>query len=414
MPEIEFDGRLFRVEDVMVGGDEEGLPPNQPRAPAPPPPQHDPRVPRPADIIAANAARIEEILRRNQRREVAVPVGAEIPRRFTLKKVMDMGKGYNVLDLHISELVALRHKVKGDMFGVELEMEGRNLAMAKDYILCDWVSHVDGSLRNYHGEAIEWVTNRPESYEDTVKKIDRLFKGLAENRAKVVPSNRTSTHVHFNMGDKKVYQLTNLFIYYTLIEDVLGHFAGDDRNGNVFCLRNRDASATIQMFYNSVVTYKNLGDFNGNNRYSALNLCSLFKFGTVEFRQMRGVDKPDDLLTWLKLLNRLIQFSMNSMQAPSEVIEFISVGGPIGFLNQVFGPELTNKLVVLYGSEREVCDSIYEGVREVQHLAYAVSPNYEGLTPPMKDFWAQQKAGLADYKARIEEDDDVEGEQEDF
>lgn len=278
----------------------------------------------------------------------------------------------------------------GDLFGVELEMEGRNVSMAVGDDVKDWLPHRDGSLRNNHGDAIEWVFAKPLSLRDSKEAVVGLFKGLDKAKARLVTSNRTSTHVHFNMSDKAVYQVINLYLVFTVLEDLLDEFCGPDRNGNLFCLSTRLAEYNLELFNRACFTYQNFRDFGDEVRYSSLNLCSLNKFGSVEFRGMRGLDNPQDVNTWLDILNELCQYACYKMVNPFEdLILGVSVKTPQGFLQEVFSPANV-KYLIGDKTPQEVSESIYEGLRLVQMTCSRLMPHYADVIVREPDFWAKQ------------------------
>lgn len=276
---------------------------------------------------------------------------------------------------------------RGDIYGIELECEGKNVEWGgEEGILEDWSPHADGSLRNTHGASCEWVFNGPVNYDKSFERIDTLFSYLNKRKARLVLSNRTSTHVHFNMGDKAVYQFANLFILFTILEDILDKYCGEDREGNMFCLSSRYAEKQIDWISTALLKDHSLIGLKENGRYCSLNVASINKFGTVEFRAMRGLDNPEDLKRWLSILNELCEYACYSMGNPVEVVEAVSAKTPLGLLNDVFSEDSLKHL--LYGRDiRDVETSIYEGVQLVQMLCYRIGAAFPGVRIRGKDFW---------------------------
>src|SRR5690242_19109605 len=95
-------------------------------------------------------------------------------------------------------IVCGTRETSGDKFGLELELEGRNVAMA-DVAVKGWGRHQDGSLR---GESVEYTTIGAVTFENAKKLVTDLFKKFEENKVKIKDSIRTSTHVHLNFSDK--------------------------------------------------------------------------------------------------------------------------------------------------------------------------------------------------------------------
>lgn len=297
----------------------------------------------------------------------------------------------NFLNSSIANVVRMvRPAHAGDLFGVELECEGRNVDWdGTPNIVTDWTIHADGSLRGNHGSACEWVFNGPAKYKKSVERIETLFNYFEARKAKLVTSNRTSTHVHFNMGDKYAYQLVNMFILFAILEDILDRYCGEDRNGNLFCLSSRHAEEQVGWMLDAC--FKNY-NFNTreDRRYCSFNFAAVAKFGTVEFRGMRGLDNREAVLEWLSILNEFCDYACYKMRNPVDIVEGISMKTPTGFIKEIFSKENAN--ILLRGlSEQEINHSVFEGVRLIQMLAYKVGTEFDQVRLRGRDFWASFK-----------------------
>lgn len=280
---------------------------------------------------------------------------------------------------------------QGDVFGLELECEGRNVdfdgSEAGVELMKDWAPHNDGSLRAHHGSCCEWVFNGPVKYEKCVDRVEKLFTYFEGRKAKLVCSNRTSFHVHFNMGDKSAYQLVNLFILFTILEDILDAYCGEDRKGNLFCLSSRHAEEQVNWVMEAVFKHQSFGTLREDQRYCSLNMASINKFGTVEFRAMRGLDNKTDILAWLDILNEFCQYACYTMKNPATLIEDISVKTPKGFLREVFSRKSYDALTANLNDDL-ISGSIYEGLRMVQMLCYRIGTEFDQVRLRGRDFWA--------------------------
>lgn len=299
-----------------------------------------------------------------------------------------MSKLQDFLNSSVSDVTPMARRTKtGDLFGIELECEGYAVDWdGGDDIVRQWEPHRDGSLRNNHGDACEWVFKGPVTYEKSIERVNLLFDYFKRRGSRLVCSNRTSTHVHFNMGDKQAYQVVNMFILFTILEDLLDRYCGEDRRGNLFCLSSRHAEEQVRWVENAC--FKS-GAFNfaDNNRYCAFNLAALNKFGSVEFRSMRGLDNREDMLAWLEILKEFTNYACYMMKNPVNLIEEISMVTPLGFIKKVFSPK--NAMKLTHGIDEYVIDaSIYEGLRLVQMLCYRVGTEFDQVKMKGKDFWA--------------------------
>jgi hypothetical protein len=297
----------------------------------------------------------------------------EMPSKKTVKVVQHPVEGF--LNAPVSHVIRRNGAFvarPGHLFGLELELEGKGLTT--QLAIPGWAGHEDGSLR---GESsVEWVSSKPVSYDTTLKKIDQLFKGLEKSGAKIKNSYRTSTHVHLNYSDKYVYQVITTFVVYTILEDIIAHWCGTERSGNLFCLGARDAENTVNVMNDSVFRHNNFAHFNNELRYAGLNLCSLNKFGTIEFRTMRGVDNPKEAKEWVEIVNEFYSFCINNTKSPAEILEMVSHEGARGFVEKIFSKDVADQLVGKM-SENEIYSSLYEGLRLIQMFCYNISSHWK-------------------------------------
>lgn len=283
---------------------------------------------------------------------------------------------------------------QGDLFGIELECEGRAVDFNANFpdILNSWAPRADGSLRNNHGSSCEWVFNGPVNFDQSIIRVNELFDYFDKRKAKLVTSNRTSTHVHFNMGDKNAYQVVNLFILFTILEDIFGRYCGEDRNGNLFCLSSRHAQDQVRWIEDICLKHFDFTHLREDMRYCALNIASVNKFGTVEFRGMRGLDSRQDMLDWLSIINDFANYACYKMHNPVDIIEGISVKTPAGFLREIFS-EVNYRKLTEGLDDLTIGNSVYEGLRLVQMLCYRVGTEFDKVRLKGKDFWASFGGG---------------------
>lgn len=289
------------------------------------------------------------------------------------------------LNSRVDKIIPIRgDKPEGMQFGVELELEGKNVAMGGKAVK-GWRQEADGSLR---GESIEWVFAKPCEYKEAVERVNRLFKQFKENKVVFNNSYRTSTHVHLNFCDKKIRDVVNFFCVFTVLEELLEIYCGEGREGNLFCLPSRDVEGVVKMLEEALLNYQNLGQFNNEIRYCAANLCSLNKFGTVEIRTLRGADNGDMVLEWMEILRQIYVFAAEKMESPARFIESLSFLGIDGFLSQIFDQKTTTNLLNAWG-KRDIRASLFEGVRLIQVMAYRIDDLYaqpwvDPVVPPAK------------------------------
>jgi Putative amidoligase enzyme len=273
------------------------------------------------------------------------------------KKIPLTPKKYN---LPLKQVFGQWEPQEGEV-GIEVECEGsRLLAAVPSY----WRAKPDGSLR---GNSMEYVLSKPVKRDKVLNFLLYLKKKLDENNAVINDSVRTSVHVHLNVQQLTFKQIYNFICLYLLFEDLLVEYAGPTRVGNLFCLRARDAEHLIDVLVSCAEqdSYSEIALAN-NIRYCSCNVAAIPKFGSVEFRALRGTVDPHLINTWVELLLRIKDESLN-YDNPKEIIEEFSSLSPLGLFSKVFG-EHTN----LFGSNNtKIEHTLWESVRLIQQVAYA-------------------------------------------
>jgi hypothetical protein len=233
-------------------------------------------------------------------------------------------------------------------FGIEIEMEMDNFVITHPPSF-SWKAEDDGSLR---GISKEYVLREPVSLKEVPSVLLELSDTLKANNVSIKPTIRAGVHVHLNMQEETIRGVYRLLACYYPLETVLAHFCGAGRSGNLFCLRMKDAEYISTKLEESLVC----GDLyllrTNSLRYSALNLQSLFNYGSVEFRGLGTEASFDNILTWCKIIKALHEYSKKIKDAV-DPIAYISGNGPKTWVESIFGTELAS---VLYypGMEKDI------------------------------------------------------------
>ena len=248
-------------------------------------------------------------------------------------------------------------KPQAGEIGIEIEMEGQNLKI--DDIL-GWRAVHDGSLR---GESIEYVLKTPKSRNKVDYYLKILQEALKNSWSILLPSNRCGIHIHINCQKLTTQQVFNFIILYLIFEDVLVKFCGKEREGNTFCLRAKDAEALID----ALIIAKKEGSLrrlqHDNYRYASINISSIGKYGSLEFRAMRSLENFNEINPWINILLCIKDKSLEFNQS-KEIIEAFSMNGYNRFSRQIFG-NYFNLIKV-----ENMNDLIVEGARRVQDIAF--------------------------------------------
>lgn len=251
-------------------------------------------------------------------------------------------------------------KTEGEV-GIEIEVEGDHLTQGAGPL---WRKEMDGSL---NGNSAEYVLNLPCTRESVGESLSVLDKALKKSHTKVHESERTGVHVHINVQEMTMPQVFSFLILYGVFEDMLINYCGENRSGNLFCLGMKDAEY-LPYWIRQCCPKKQWGYLpNADVRYGAINLEALKKYGSLEFRAMRGTVDMEILENWTKILLRIKDFSIK-VKNPVDIITMVSLQGENGFARKVFGEDLD----LLWTQGQDWSKSIREGMRRMQPIAYEV------------------------------------------
>lgn len=252
--------------------------------------------------------------------------------------------------------------------GIEVELEGANLPsgpMFNQAAAGIWGAHHDGSLR---GSSCEIVLTKPVPREEVHDTLDLASNIMKEVGAILEPSVRTGVHIHVNIRHLTMEQTFIYMLTFLLFETALVRYCGEDRQGNLFCLRSQDAEA----YLGALETAIRSNDFNklytDQLRYSAMNPKALCEYGSLEFRCLKTPKKIKAIEEWVDILLRLKDFSL-TIKDPRDLIERISIEGGFEIAKQCFGEYAE----MLDGGDWTV--ELYEGLRRIQPAVFSRSWN---------------------------------------
>ncbi len=261
-------------------------------------------------------------------------------------------------------------KATGEV-GIEIEMEGENLSLYGNTMY--WRQEADNSLR---GESMEYVLHKPVKRELVSETLIDLQKDLPH--AVFNPSDRCGVHIHINYQQNTLDQVINAACLWLILEDVLVKWCGEDREGNLFCLRGKDADYQIQQLIHTNVNKDFVMFSNNEMRYAAQNLCSINKYGSIEYRSLRTPKNLAIIQDWVNILLSIKDAAVQFRNA-KEIVEQFSAGSPVDFARRILGPQL--EMVQCKGMK----DMLYQGIRRIQDIAYADNL-LQPMEKPKKDF----------------------------
>jgi len=242
-------------------------------------------------------------------------------------------------------------------FGVELELEGTFVPRLN---LLGWRCEEDGSLRKSNAE---YVFSKPCTFNGTGIKVRRLFKALEENQAVISDSKRAGSHLHVNMQDFTLKQMWTFYTLCLLFENGLVEYCGKERVGNLFCLRTADCQRVLERVKAALNRGSLMNLKTDAIRYSAINLKSLFSYGSIEFRCMKTTTDIDYFMYWVGAIEA-IRLSVSKFSDPKDVVSQFSLHGWEGMCKMILPDHerITNLI-----SE----DDAREAMWRAQEVAYA-------------------------------------------
>lgn len=254
--------------------------------------------------------------------------------------------------------------VSGD-YGIEIEME-TNRPVDFDFDFNGGIWNPDYEENSLKGFGIEVYFKKPLNFNKIEKVIKDTKDGMDQTELKIKPSIRAGVHVHMNVQKWTLQQVFKFMACYYPLETVLNNWAGDGRQGNLFCLRSRDANYGLNKLIRCVEENDMKYAWGDEFRYSALNWQSLFDLGSLEFRSL--ATKPDlsNIYPWVRIIESIKQYSLKNPDILLD-IEKISYNGPRNWLMKVVGKENFDLL-----DYPELDMDIMKDIRNCQMLLYTM------------------------------------------
>ena len=239
------------------------------------------------------------------------------------------------------------------MVGVEVEVEGWNgiHEIIHDGSVLSWQSKEDHSL---HKQGREFVVG-PITGDDLVTHIEGFCRHAKKN--KFQRSIRTAIHVHLDCThDKTTTFIGHLVSTYMAVEHALYAYCGQWRKYCGFCNTLSEAEAPLEQIraliqaskpMDVLKTVKSLG------RYSGLNLASLAKFGTVEFRMLPTTYASDEILNWINIVESIYKYAEWLTANDTTIQQQYKQIGTEGLFKSIFSTHDTYKLMEPHLTEKE-------------------------------------------------------------
>lgn len=252
--------------------------------------------------------------------------------------------------------------LEGDV-GIELEVEG--LEPLPTEVPNGWRYKKEDSLRN-HGA--EYITNGPVPIDKVRTRFSQLLNKLHKYKLNH-GCPRTSLHVHYNVGDKTPVQVLSRITAFWMMDNILARMCGDSREGNVFCLRLKDAENALDALVRAVDNYPPFMNLNINMKYASLNLWAIPTYGSLEVRLKGDCLDVNEGVEWITELHTFFE-NADKFDHPEAIMDYYLANGADAFLNKMFSNSFRNKIVCNIPDWRSL---IQENALLVCDLAYAKS-----------------------------------------
>lgn len=222
--------------------------------------------------------------------------------------------------------------------GIEIEQEyGSNSIFRSITPVTDdspyWQHKHDGSLREIGVEFVSGILFPGD--------VDAALEEVMPLVSKGTFSWRTAIHVHIDVRDLSEEQLTKVCELYSVIEPLIFEWEGNNRNESRFCVPWYACPAAVKKMLSVVNNNNNdvyvvQNAFEKFGKYSALNLTSIPRFGTLEFRHMQTTDNIDKIRKYINLCLRIVEAGSNLIDAGYE----LSRAGAENFIREVFNGDI--------------------------------------------------------------------------
>lgn len=145
--------------------------------------------------------------------------------------------------------------------------------------------------------------------------------------------------------------IKTFLLYYMVFEKALYNYSGK-RWKNIFCVPLNSWFFHLRQLH----SFAYLKDW---NKYSGLNLETLFRHGTIEFRQMTGNTNALYINTWVNMIVNLKKYVMNTTyeKAVQEVLEMNSSSSYWDKVFDIFKTDATALMYDNFQKDMESCIS---------------------------------------------------------
>lgn len=172
-----------------------------------------------------------------------------------------------------------------------------------------WKIVSDASVGGEHGFELVSPVLKGDSGINELKTVCRVLKSVG-----VKSNNSCGLHVHVGIGDYEVKHMAKLMQIWLMYEGAIESLVAPSRVNKKWCQRVSPRYAgwgqgLTHAFdtINGITTMQGFKSAHNCNRYHALNLEPMFKYGTVECRLHQGCTDADKVTAWVQFITAIVE-----------------------------------------------------------------------------------------------------------
>ena len=203
---------------------------------------------------------------------------------------------------------------RGANVGIEVELEGRGGDVEETPEIPGWFTEGDGSLRD---GGVEYISRHPLAASQLGTALTELYNHIGEDFSL---SPRTSIHVHVGAEILAPSSRRRMVLAYYILEPLIFDWIGEGREGSAYC-KTLSYWPTVRQ---SVREYLRSENLQGSDKYTALNLRSLGRLNTFEFRSLGATGDIQRVGTWVAMLMELFSKALAGRGSPETLLESLA------------------------------------------------------------------------------------------
>lgn len=292
--------------------------------------------------------------------------------------------------MKIAEYIAIKQDKKlyqvdtelvSNIDGVGVELEYENIVLLRngnlyltayleslDIPFHYWRAVEDGSLR----EGTEFIFEGAmvgANITAALSSMQVFLDKYRRNNKPVSITERCSVHVHLDVRDLNEDQLNNLIMIYILVERVLFQHINPLRLKNNYCRPLSDSSFkhTLHNMIKQKGSMHALCDVirRDCDKYSALNVLPVTRFGSVEFRHHHGTSDMSKVKDWINVILALKVVSRDL--SINNLLDIYDQKGAIVMLSTIFDRTILGDTVYL-GNMDDINGLVGRGIHDIKEI----------------------------------------------